>query len=364
MTMPLVSVVMPVYNVAPYVEEAVSSILDQTFRDFELIVIDDGSTDGTGDIIDCLAGDDSRIRLVRQDNQGLVATLNRGCALASGKYIARMDGDDASFPTRFEKQVCFLEANPKVGICGTQAATMLSDGTRHGLYLRPVSDGPMKWYLMFGSCFAHVSVLIRSALLRSLGGYRDILAAEDYDLWARASEIASFANISEVLVRFRVRPEGQSLGLKDFQEAGALAIIKRQVERLLGRCVSAKMVHGLRHGIPADRQNRHADSLALARLLLLLYRAFTRTHILSRDEDAEIRKHLARRLWPLAGLSRGRAPVAAACLYMHIARVNPGMVATKVVGLLRATLRWAGPNDELSDAHDPQIAASREDRPT
>src|SRR5918996_2481069 len=113
---PKVSVVMPAYNAAVYLDEAVTSILNQTFREFEFIVINDGSTDDTVSILDKYEKSDSRIRVYHQENQGMIAALNRGCRLARGKYIARMDADDISLPRRFERQLEFMEGHPQIGI--------------------------------------------------------------------------------------------------------------------------------------------------------------------------------------------------------------------------------------------------------
>src|SRR6266480_6486765 len=116
---PPISVVMPVYNSAGVVAEAVESILQQTFRDFEFIIVDDGSTDDTGEILHEYAQLDKRIRLYSQENSGLIEALNRYCRVAAGKYIARMDADDISLPARLEKQFRFMETHPEVGVLGT-----------------------------------------------------------------------------------------------------------------------------------------------------------------------------------------------------------------------------------------------------
>ena len=116
---PKISVVMPAYNAAEYLDEAIRSILNQTFRDFEFIIINDGSTDDSISILDKQQKLDSRIRVYHQENQGMIAALNRGCRLARGKYIARMDADDISLPGRLEKQLKYMERHPQIGILGT-----------------------------------------------------------------------------------------------------------------------------------------------------------------------------------------------------------------------------------------------------
>src|SRR5258708_3751905 len=125
---PAVSVVMPAYNSEPHIAEAIESILAQTFTDFEFIIINDGSTDGTRSILHAFAAGDSRISIYEHANSGLVVSLNRGCQMARGKYIARMDADDVSLPTRLAKQFNYLERNSEVGIIGTWIQDMGPDG--------------------------------------------------------------------------------------------------------------------------------------------------------------------------------------------------------------------------------------------
>lgn len=202
---PAISVVMAVYNSAAVVAEAVDSVLNQTFRNFEFIIIDDGSTDSSGDILRQYAQRDARIRLYAQENCGLIASLNRGCRLAQGRYIARMDADDISLPPRFEKQFRFLEEHLEIGVLGT----WIQDIDERG---RPIIEWPVpadpivvRWFLFFGNCIAHPSVMMRRDLMERLGYYRpDAIHVEDYDLWIRAAEVTGLANLPEVLVRYRV----------------------------------------------------------------------------------------------------------------------------------------------------------------
>ncbi len=200
-----ISVVMPVYNSDGVVAEAVESILNQTFRDFEFIIVDDGSRDATPQILRRYASRDNRIKLYTQENCGLIATLNRYCRIAVGKYIARMDADDISLPTRFEKQFRFLERNPEIGVLGTWIQDL--DEKRAPIIEWPVPADPVvvRWFLLFGNCIAHPSVMMRRDLMERLGYYRpDAIHVEDYDLWIRALEVTRLANLPEILVQYRM----------------------------------------------------------------------------------------------------------------------------------------------------------------
>ncbi len=200
MNVPLVTVIMPVYNAEAYVAEAVQSILGQTLREFELLVIDDGSADKSVEIVNGMK--DSRIRLGRNEkNLGLIATLNKGLELATGKYIARMDADDISLPSRLEKQAKFLEAHPEVGVLGTRTVSFGGGKEKINRYLP--SHGEIMTLLLFNSALSHPSVMFRRGLP---GLHYDpaFIHAEDYDLWTRLSEVTQLANYPEVLLRYRV----------------------------------------------------------------------------------------------------------------------------------------------------------------
>ena len=199
---------MPVYNAEAYLREAIESLLYQTFQDFELLIINDGSTDRSEAIIAGVV--DPRIRLVSQTNQGLAAALNRGIQLAQGRYLARQDADDLSLPARLERQVAFLDANPDHGLIGTWAE-IWSERTRTGRYHRhPVHDDILRFNLLFDSFFVHSSVMIRKDLFDVVGMYatEQDRQPEDFELWSRIVRNGRFkvANIPEVLVVYREVP--------------------------------------------------------------------------------------------------------------------------------------------------------------
>lgn len=202
---PLVSVLMPAYNCETYVSEAVSSMLSQTFADFELLVIDDGSTDATRAVLESIH--DPRLRLVSNPrNLGLIATLNRGLELASGRYIARMDADDVSAPERLEKQVQFLESHPGVDVLGTMVNLIDEAGRIFGsLADYPTSTDDVRKYMLRECCLVHPTVMFRKDVVQAAGGY-DASArhAEDYDLWLRLADRHMIANLPEKLVSYRM----------------------------------------------------------------------------------------------------------------------------------------------------------------
>lgn len=202
--MPTVSVILPTYNAAPYVQEAVESVLTQTFNDFELLVIDDGSTDGT---VDTVRGfNDERIELIHRDGSGITGALNHGITEASGTYIARQDGDDRSAPERFEMQVEFLERNPDVGLVGT--ATDIIDESGRVVDRRHVLEHPSVDDLLEHNHYVHGSVMMRRNAVEAVGGYDETFEyTEDYDLWLRIADEYAVRNIDEFLYALRLRSD-------------------------------------------------------------------------------------------------------------------------------------------------------------
>ena len=207
--MPKVSVILPIYNGEKYLGEAIDSILNQTFNDFELVIINDGSTDNSGAILEGYRSRDARIRVYYQDNQGLAATLNRAISLARGGYLARQDQDDLSLPERFEKQLAFLQTHPRHGMVGTWAAVWRGSKPTDRPLAHPAEDLILKFNLLFDNPFVHSSMMIRKETLEEIGGYSTDPTRqppEDYELWSRIARQFRVANIPEVLHIYREVP--------------------------------------------------------------------------------------------------------------------------------------------------------------
>jgi glycosyltransferase involved in cell wall biosynthesis len=202
--MPTVSVILAAYNAEKYLREAVSSILSQTYGDFECIVIDDGSTDSTLAILKSF--NDPALKIVSRPNKGLTPTLNEGISLAQGQYIARMDADDVSLPTRFEKQVAYLNEHPEVVCVGSRVTTIDPYGsplsnTDHKLTHEEIEADLLKG---IGWSIVHPAAMMRKDSVMKVGGYREqFKTSQDLDLWLRLSEVGKLANLPEPLVQYR-----------------------------------------------------------------------------------------------------------------------------------------------------------------
>lgn len=229
---PKVTVLMPVYNGETFLLEAVESILAQTFKDFELLVIDDGSVDGSADIV--ASCPDPRVRLVSNgENLGLIATLNRGIELARGEYIVRMDCDDVSLPERLQRQVEFMASHPEVGVCGVWYLEF-GDRVRRTTRCAPDHDS-IRCGTLFNPVVGHPTVILRRELLLEHGLRYDaeFRHAEDYRLWAEALRHCRFANIPEVLLHYRLHP-GQVTSVHAQQQMESAGRVRRDLLQELG----------------------------------------------------------------------------------------------------------------------------------
>jgi glycosyltransferase involved in cell wall biosynthesis len=241
---PRVSVLMSAYNAEKYIAEAIDSILNQTFSDFEFIVINDGSTDTTAEIVRSYT--DPRIVFIdNAENQGLIAALNQGLDMCRGEYIARMDADDVSLPERFEKQIRFMDANPEIGVLGT-------DYCIFGAVKRTVkqkerigcADILMGWHIWHPSAMLRKSVFDKENLRYS----PDFAVSEDYELWSRAARYTKIANLPEVLLRYRWHDANQSVRYRALQQENGLRAKKKLLDFLCGT-EETKRILGTQFGI-------------------------------------------------------------------------------------------------------------------
>ena len=211
---PFVSVLLPVFNGGPYLREAIDSILRQSYHRFELIIINDGSTDDSWHTIETVQ--DPRIRAFQQRNLGIAGTLNRAIQLARGVYLARQDADDVALPKRFERQVEFLETHQDYGLVGTWATVLSERKEVTKAHNHSSENHVLKYELLFDNPFVHSSMMIRKAVLDRVGSYvAESMgrAAEDYELWSRVAREFDVANIPEVLQIYRDTPKSLSKGI-------------------------------------------------------------------------------------------------------------------------------------------------------
>jgi glycosyltransferase involved in cell wall biosynthesis len=204
---PRVSVLMTVFNAGAYLRPAIVSLLAQSYKDFELIIVDDGSTDGSVSVADGFA--DSRIRLIRNaTNRGQNACLNQGLALARGEFVARQDADDLSHPDRLETQTQFLGDHPEIALLGANAEEIDGNGRPLGRTDMPRDSMAIRWGNLFFNSFIHSAVIFRTQVIRGeFGGYDESFWCQDYALFSRVARQHAVANLEDTLISLRVHPE-------------------------------------------------------------------------------------------------------------------------------------------------------------
>lgn len=228
---PLVSVIMPFFNAEEYILSAVESVCQQTYQNIEIIVVDDASTDSSLGIVKGIA--DPRIQIIRNEtNLGLAASLNKAIAAASGELIARMDADDICLPQRLARQVAFLQQHPSVSVLGT--ALQYFQTSRYTNYF-PATHEQCRAKLLFNVCFGHPSLMLRHSVFEHANtGYNEILRqySEDYDLYERLADHVQFANLREVLVRYRTFPPPAKQEAESLRKQNSHDIRKRLLKKV------------------------------------------------------------------------------------------------------------------------------------
>src|SRR5206468_6371294 len=237
--MPPVSIVMPVFNAGRFVGQAVESLLAQTYPDFELLIVDDASTDESIEVVSRFT--DPRIRIIRSATHlGLAAALNRGMEHATGELIARQDADNLSARGRIERQVSAFREQPGLALLGTQAWAIDEAGIRCGVVEQSRHDETIRWYALVNNPFIQTSVMFRrSVIWEELGGYDERCSvSQDYDLWSRVIRRHHAVNLADRLVTYRVRSAsitGQREG------SGAGTTMRAAFESIVRRIVSANL---------------------------------------------------------------------------------------------------------------------------
>ena len=295
-TAPAISVIMPVYNGERFLAEAIDSILAQTFSDFEFIIVDDGSTDGTARIIRDYAGRDRRIRpLHHETNRGQSSALNTGIAAARGEFIAGMDADDISLPERLQKQIDYLRGHSHIGALGVFAREIDADGQ----FIREVAFPQSHAWIIINMLFGSTSVggslaMLRRDELQTIGGYNASALANDWELWTRLAERTRFANLPETLYLYRKHEASITVSQRQQLADAKRAALQRWLERLWGEapCPAFPRIYKLGRGAALNMLERRRLRGDLARLSHALLAA----NCVDEQDRALLEAEFARRL--------------------------------------------------------------------
>jgi Glycosyl transferase family 2 len=328
---PQVSVIVPVRNGARWLREAIESVTAQTFQDFELLIVDDGSTDATPRILSELAVRDDRVVIIHQGALGLATALNRGVAEARGSLIARLDADDKALPERLDRQVRHLNMHHDIGLLGSWAQ-LIDDSSKSIGQLKPETDPDrLAGILTRTNPLVHSSVMLRTEIARRLGGYRSFFqAAEDYDLWLRFSEVAKVANLAETLVQYR--RHGRNVTRREaIRQAFSVRLAQRSAKARrhggVDPAADFKNPPDWRSGLPSFC----AEDAALYRLLDLADTAVASDDVVAETDFTPL-------LDRAAGLSHAECKLASLALVRHIKSAPRSRAAGTMkvlLGLLR-----------------------------
>lgn len=305
MNTPKVSVLMSVYNGERYLGEAIDSILNQTFTDFEFVIIDDASTDSTAAILDSYP-DARLVRLKNETNLGLTQSLNRGLAVVRGEYVARMDADDISLPERLAKQVNYLDTHPEVGVVGAQVNFIDTEGRSLGPVTYPTDPLLIDWTMLLSNRLWHPLAMFRRDLVQTLGGYnQDFAFAQDYDLWLRLRQVAQIRLLPDFLLKYRAHANSASTERFVEQERCLAAIVRQHTGPLLSRPLTDELIFAMRQLLGIYPPGIHPVFQAAIDTLLEMLAAFSRQRQLSQTETQQVSRYVAESLICFAGQAEG-----------------------------------------------------------
>lgn len=344
---PTVSVIMAAYNGAALIEETLASLKAQTFVDFEIVVVDDKSTDGTLDVL--ARWDDPRLRVFEAEvNGGPVRARNRAVAEARGRYLAALDQDDLCLPERLAKQVAWLDAHPKTVLVGTAVALLIEGAVEPSTYAAHTTPALIRWLLRIGNPLAWSTVMVRAEVAHRLDPFTnpDRLYAEDFDLYHRLGEVGEIARLDEELVLYRVHPGGASQRYETTMTANAARVLAEAYAPLFGAEADGAAALVVAHLMARRAVPDRAALAALADVLVLLQRAHFTAYDLSRDDHKLIRWETARRWGAVvrASLREGTITLADAVAVRpdHLGLGHAGLnelAWSRLIGAVRAARR-------------------------
>lgn len=296
-----VSVLMPVFDSEPFIRAAIDSILAQTYTNFEFIIINDGSKDGSDAII--RSYNDERIKYIdHKNNKGIVATLNEGLAISSGDYIARMDADDISLPKRLEKQVAFLEKNPEYKLCGSNAIAINFEGNKLYKLNRPKAFERIKVFNLFRNAFIHPSIMADATTIKKFGYQEDYKYAEDYLLFSQFTMNHKVANLDDRLLNYRLH-DSSITSIKNNEMVKSELKTIRFLLSFLFETVNEKLVL-LHHSILRPQQSFTAEETH--NHLINLLKKNNEKHLFSHEL---LRKQLLKEWYRFLLTSKGNKPL-------------------------------------------------------
>jgi glycosyltransferase involved in cell wall biosynthesis len=310
--MPRVSVLMSVYNDAPYLQEAIDSILTQTLGDFEFVIVNDGSTDQTAQILDRCT-DPRLVRLSNSQNIGLTLSLNKGLAVSRGDFIARMDANDVALSDRLAHQADYLTTHPDIGLVSGDMASMDIHGNPlpddQSPYGVPASHDYLTWALLWNNPLAHITVMMRRKILveKQITYIPDFNRAEDYELWGTLSRHTRLVRLPKVYAYRRVVPTGVSFTKRDTQLATMYRVAEREARALIGDAIPDSGIQTMFDSLHRE-ENIARDFRGAADFVVMAYQMYQQKN-LPEDEARHIQGDAVGHLLRLSRKGGGLYPL-------------------------------------------------------
>jgi glycosyltransferase involved in cell wall biosynthesis len=288
---PLVSVILPVYNSDKYLSDAIHSILAQTYNNFELIIINDHSTDQSMELVRTFSEKDSRIRVIQNpENIGISKSLNKGLEISKGVYIARMDADDISFPDRLEKQVNYLQKSPEVGVLSAGLIIINEFGVNGDTITYPLSDIEIRWHMLFHNAFCHPCSMLRADVINTQKYNPEFPFAQDYEFWGRLLTSCNGANIDEPLIFYRESKKNISSVHYQRQQYFATKVAHQNIESIAGKdFITFDQTLILRDLYNGNSSNLHDEELYILIKWIQLFHYFSRKYA-NRSNHQDLKK--------------------------------------------------------------------------
>jgi glycosyltransferase involved in cell wall biosynthesis len=324
---PSVTVIMPVFNAERFLAEAIESILGQTFRDHELVIVDDASTDKSRSIIADFAKQDQRIRpYFQEQNSGAIGARNFALSVARSNVVANMDADDVSLPDRLARQLEYLQANPTLGAVGCQVQVIDGAGSRGAVKHYPTSPTLTAWSLLFFNSLAHPTVMMRRDAVLTVGAYEESSRGtwvEDYSLFTRMSRKYAIANLPEVLLEYRQTASNTTSRYWHIQEVEANRIVQNSVLFFTGTDIGLEGAQAMRGLSTGAYPSTPASIVWLANIIRSLCSEFVRRHHLTPGQRREVEDDAAVKEFLLGAIALRLRPALGVKLMAQAVRQNP-----------------------------------------
>lgn len=307
MTKPKVTILMSVYNGGKYLRQAIDSILNQTFEDFEFLIINDGSTDKTLEILQSY--NDPRIKIVNnKKNIGLTKSLNKGINLARGQYIARMDADDISLPDRLQKQYQFLKNNKNIGVVGSNMYLINQSGKKVGRNSKSQKHFLIKWKCFIGFPMSHPTIMAKTKVLRTNLYNENFISSQDVELWSRLifDKNIKFTNLNDYLLKYRMHPDSVIKKRPIAQKEKSVEIIIKNIKKYI---ILSNKEEGIIRAIKMGKRLTIKNIIDEKRIYRKLLRAYSKKEKLNKEQIKEISSRLKKTKKSIKIYLRGKFPL-------------------------------------------------------